>query len=57
MPTLGTGMIPKMDAALQALEGGVNQVHVIDGRQPHSMLLEVFTDQGVGTMITRDDNE
>lgn len=57
MPSLSTGMIPKMDAALTALEGGVNQVHVIDGRQPHSMLLEVFTDQGVGTMITRGDDE
>ncbi|MDO5049925.1 MAG: acetylglutamate kinase [Actinomycetaceae bacterium] len=57
MPSLASGMIPKMDAAAQALEGGVNRVHIIDGRQPHSMLLEVFTNQGVGTMITRDSNE
>lgn len=56
-PTMATGMIPKMDAAVTALEGGVNQVHVIDGRQAHSMLLEVFTDEGVGTMITRDKND
>jgi acetylglutamate kinase len=47
------GMIPKVEACLRALDGGVNQVHIIDGRVPHSMLLEVFTDQGVGTMVVR----
>lgn len=57
VPTLDSGMAPKMTAALAALEQGVPRVHVIDGRQPHSMLLEVFTDEGVGTMITADGNE
>lgn len=47
------GMIPKIEACLKALEAGVNRVHVIDGRVPHSLLLEVFTDQGVGTMVVR----
>lgn len=56
MPSFTTGMIPKMEAAKTALEGGVPQVHVIDGRQPHAMLLEVFTDEGVGTMITQGGN-
>ena len=54
MPALSSGMIPKAQAALSALEGGVEQVHVIDGCVPHSMLLEVFTDEGVGTMITEE---
>ncbi len=52
LPTLSAGMIPKMTACLTAVEGGVSRVHVIDGRKPHSMLLEVFTDSGVGTMVT-----
>lgn len=52
LPSMSAGMIPKMRAAKTALEGGVSQVHVIDGRQPHSMLLEIFTDEGTGTMIT-----
>ncbi|MDO5034225.1 MAG: acetylglutamate kinase [Actinomycetaceae bacterium] len=52
MPSLASGMIPKAEAAATALAGGVKRVHVIDGRQAHSMLLEVFTDEGVGTMIT-----
>ncbi len=52
MPTMESGMLPKMEAALAALDGGVPMVHVIDGRRPHSMLLEIFTDDGVGTMIT-----
>lgn len=47
------GMIPKVEACLRALEGGVGQVHIIDGRVPHSLLLEVFTDKGVGTMVVR----
>ncbi len=47
------GMIPKVEACLKALEGGVRRVHIIDGRVPHSMLLEVFTDQGIGTMVVR----
>ncbi len=52
LPGMESGMVPKMEAALSALDGGVPQVHVIDGRKPHSMLLEIFTDDGVGTMIT-----
>jgi acetylglutamate kinase len=46
------GMIPKLKACLDALHG-VEQVHVIDGRQPHSLLLELFTESGVGTMVTQ----
>ena len=51
------GMLPKLNAALEALEAGVPQVHIIDGRQPHSLLLEILTDRGVGTLIHRDDQE
>jgi acetylglutamate kinase len=46
------GMIPKVDACLRAVRGGVRQAHILDGRVAHALLLEVFTDQGVGTMIT-----
>ncbi|MCI1642542.1 MAG: acetylglutamate kinase [Actinomyces sp.] len=52
LPSVESGMAPKMRAALAALDGGVPMVHIIDGRRPHSMLLEIFTDDGVGTMIT-----
>ncbi|MCL4514813.1 MAG: acetylglutamate kinase [Firmicutes bacterium] len=45
------GMIPKVEACIRAAEGGVNRTHIIDGRVPHSVLLEVFTDTGVGTMV------
>ncbi|MBO8129507.1 MAG: acetylglutamate kinase [Peptococcaceae bacterium] len=45
------GMIPKVDCCVDALRGGVNQAHILDGRVPHSVLLEIFTDQGVGTMV------
>ncbi|MCU0269415.1 MAG: acetylglutamate kinase [Acidimicrobiales bacterium] len=48
------GMIPKVGACLDALEGGVGAAHMLDGRIPHVLLLEVFTDAGVGTMVTRD---
>ena len=51
LPTLASGMIPKMEACLRAVRGGVGQAHVIDGRQAHSMLLEIVTDEGVGTVI------
>lgn len=47
------GMIPKVEACLQALEGGVPNAHLLDGRPSHSLLLEIFTDGGVGTMITQ----
>lgn len=51
LPSLESGMIPKMQACLQAVNGGVPQAHVIDGRQPHSILLEIFTVLGIGTMV------
>ena len=51
LPTLESGMIPKMEACLRAVHGGVRQAHIVDGRQAHSMLLEIVTDQGVGTVI------
>lgn len=51
MPGLSSGMVPKMGACLHAVSNGVPQAHVLDGRVPHSLLLEVFTDEGVGTMV------
>ena len=51
MPGLSDGMIPKMGACLNAVRGGVPQAHVLDGRLPHSVLLEIFTDAGIGTMV------
>ncbi len=47
------GMIPKVKGCIQAIEAGVNSVHIIDGRVPHCLLLEIFTDHGIGTMITK----
>ncbi len=52
MPSLSSGMIPKMDACLTAVQGGVPTAHVLDGRVPHAVLVEVFTDEGSGTMVT-----
>jgi len=52
LTTLDAGMAPKMEACLRAVRGGVPQAHVIDGRVEHSVLLEVFTSDGVGTMVT-----
>lgn len=49
--TISGGMIPKIDSAVHALQSGVNKVHMIDGRVKHSLLLEIFTDSGVGTQI------
>ena len=51
LPTLGQGMAPKMEACLRAVRGGVPRAHVLDGRVPHALLLEVFTDSGIGTMV------
>jgi acetylglutamate kinase len=51
LPSLSEGMVPKMEACLRAVRGGVATAHVIDGRVPHALLLEVFTDSGVGTMV------
>jgi acetylglutamate kinase len=52
LPSLSGGMVPKMEACLRAVRGGVPRAHVLDGRVPHALLLEVFTDDGVGTMVT-----
>jgi acetylglutamate kinase len=46
-----SGMAPKLEACITALRGGVQRAHIIDGRQPHAMLIEVFTDSGIGTMV------
>ncbi|HEY3545647.1 MAG TPA: acetylglutamate kinase [Propionicimonas sp.] len=54
LPTLAAGMIPKMEACLAAVEAGVPKATVIDGRVPHSLLLEIFTDEGIGTMVLGD---
>ncbi|WP_022873638.1 acetylglutamate kinase [Nesterenkonia alba] len=54
LPSLESGMIPKMTAALAAVEAGVPQAHIVDGRQPHSMLLEIVTAEGVGTLLVPD---
>jgi acetylglutamate kinase len=48
---ISAGMLPKVTSAVEALKAGVNRVHFIDGRMPHSILLEIFTDQGIGTEI------
>ena len=47
------GMIPKVKAAIEALDGGVKKAHVIDGKLQHSLLLEIFTDKGIGTEIVK----
>ena len=54
LPVLSAGMIPKMTACLDAVRGGVPQAHVLDGRLPHAVLLEIFTDAGIGTMVVPD---
>jgi len=54
--TISGGMLPKVGCALSAVNTGVNSAHIIDGRVPHSVLLEIFTDQGVGTQILRKHN-
>jgi acetylglutamate kinase len=48
---VGGGMRPKLEACVNAVEDGVAAAHIIDGRQPHSLLLELFTDEGIGTKI------
>ena len=54
LPRLSDGMVPKVEACLTAVNGGVPRAHIIDGRVPHALLVEVFTDEGVGTMIVDD---
>jgi acetylglutamate kinase len=53
LPSLESGMIPKMTACLEAVEGGVAKAAIIDGRRPHSILLEIFTDAGIGTEVVK----
>jgi acetylglutamate kinase len=53
LPKLESGMVPKMEACLRAVQGGVPRAHIVDGRVAHSILLEVFTSEGFGTMVVR----
>lgn len=55
--TITSGMLPKVEACLRALEAGVKRAHIIDGKFTHSLLLEIFSDRGVGTLITKDADE
>lgn len=57
LPDLHSGMVPKVEACLRAVRGGVRAAHIVDGRVPHSVLLEIFTDEGFGTMVTVDGPE
>jgi acetylglutamate kinase len=57
LPSLSAGMIPKMEACLTAVRGGVTHAHVLDGRLSHAILLEIFTDSGIGTMVIGADTE
>jgi len=50
---IGGGMIPKVETCIKALQGGTAKTHIIDGRQPHSILLEIFTSQGIGTQVVK----
>ena len=55
--TIGGGMLPKLNNCIDAIEHGVSRVHILDGRIPHCLLLEIFTNKGVGTAILSDDAE
>ena len=55
--TIGGGMLPKLNNCTAAVKNGVNKVHILDGRIPHCLLLEIFTNEGVGTMILRDEDK
>ena len=57
LPDLSAGMIPKMEACLTAVRGGVPQAHVLDGRLSHAVLLEIFTDSGIGTMVLPEEGD
>ena len=54
---IGGGMLPKLGNCTAAVKNGVNKVHILDGRIPHCLLLEIFTNEGVGTMILRDEDK
>ena len=53
---IGGGMLPKLNNCTSAVKNGVNRVHILDGRIPHCLLLEIFTNEGVGTAIVRDED-
>ena len=55
--TISGGMIPKVKSCLEAIEGGVQNVHILDGRIEHCLLLEFFTSRGIGTLIRQDKEE
>ena len=52
LPAIDGGMRPKLAACVEAIRGGVGSAHIVDGRRPHRLLLELFTDAGIGTMVT-----
>ena len=54
---IGGGMLPKLKNCTEAIKNGVSRVHILDGRKPHSLLLEVFTDTGIGTMFFKDEEK
>jgi acetylglutamate kinase len=53
--TLAGGMIPKIEGCVHAVTHGVHSAHILDGRIPHVVLLEIFTDEGIGTMVTAEE--
>ena len=53
--SLGGGMLPKLQNCIDAIENGVSRVHILDGRIPHCLLLEIFTNKGIGTAILKDE--
>ena len=55
--SVSAGMIPKLKACADAVEGGVESAHIIDGRVPHALLIEILTDEGIGTMIKAEAGE
>lgn len=55
--TIGGGMLPKLNNCIEAIEEGVSRVHIMDGRIPHCLLLEIFTNKGIGTAILKNDGE
>ena len=52
--SVSQGMLPKLRSAIDAIDAGVDQVHILDGRMQHALLLEIFTPEGIGTMITKE---
>ena len=52
--SVSSGMLPKLESCISAIEAGVERVHILDGRVQHALLLEIFTPEGIGTMISKD---